>query len=173
MGVWLPFYRARGEDLPNGGDGVRCPSCGYADSRVLDSRPTQDGVTIRRRRECPRCQRRFTTYERLEEMPIFVVKQDGRRETFDRQKILRGLMTACEKRPVSAQQLSDIADEIARLAHDESDGEVASRWIGERVMDGLRDVDEVAYVRFASVYRDFADVERFREEVERLGRKRT
>lgn len=152
---------------------MRCPSCGYADSRVLDSRPTQDGAAIRRRRECPRCQRRFTTYERQEEMPLFVVKQDGRREAFDRQKILRGLMTACEKRPVPAQVLSGIADEIARIAHDENDAEVPSRWIGERVMEQLREVDEVAYVRFASVYRAFADVERFREEVERLGRKQT
>ncbi len=152
---------------------MRCPACGYADSRVLDSRPAQDGAAIRRRRECPRCQRRFTTYERLEEVPLLVVKQDGRRESFDRQKILRGLMTACEKRPVSIARLNELVDDVARQAHDEADGEVASRWIGERVMDGLRDVDEVAYVRFASVYRDFADVERFREEVERLGRKRT
>ncbi|MDA8346216.1 MAG: transcriptional regulator NrdR [Thermaerobacter sp.] len=150
---------------------MRCPACGYADSRVLDSRPAQDGAAIRRRRECPRCQRRFTTYERLEEVPLLVVKQDGSREVFDRQKILRGLMTACEKRPVSMARLSELVDEVARKAHDESDGEVASRWIGELVMHGLKDVDEVAYVRFASVYRDFADVEKFREEVERLGRK--
>ncbi len=100
-----------------------------------------------------------------------MVKQDGSREVFDRQKILRGLMTACEKRPVSMARLSELVDEVARKAHDESDGEVASRWIGELVMHGLKDVDEVAYVRFASVYRDFADVEKFREEVERLGRK--
>ncbi len=150
---------------------MRCPSCGYADSRVLDSRPAQDGAAIRRRRECPRCLRRFTTYERLEEVPLLVVKQDGRREVYDRQKILRGLMTACEKRPVPMARLSELVDDVTRQAHDESDGEVASRWIGERVMEGLKDVDEVAYVRFASVYRDFADVERFREEVERLGRK--
>jgi transcriptional repressor NrdR len=152
---------------------VRCPGCGYADSRVLDSRPAQDGAAIRRRRECPRCQKRFTTYERLEEVPLLVVKQDGSREVFDRQKILRGLMTACEKRPVSMARLNELVDEVARLAHDESDGEVASRWLGERVMDGLKEVDEVAYVRFASVYRAFADVEKFREEVERLGRNRT
>ncbi len=152
---------------------MRCPACGYADSRVLDSRPAQEGAAIRRRRECPRCQRRFTTYERLEEVPLLVVKQDGSREVFDRQKILRGLMTACEKRPVSMARLNELVDEVARRAHDESDGEVASRWLGERVMDGLKEVDEVAYVRFASVYRAFADVEKFREEVERLGRNRT
>jgi len=157
----------------DGGERMRCPSCGYGDSRVLDSRPTQDGAAIRRRRECPRCQRRFTTYERIEEMPLLVVKQDGRREEFDRQKILGGLMTACHKRPVAMAELQRIADDVARRAHDESDGEVASRWIGEQVMEELRSLDEVAYVRFASVYRAFADAERFREEVERLGRKRS
>ena len=150
---------------------MRCPACGYADSRVLDSRPTQDGLSIRRRRECPKCLRRFTTYERIEEAPLLVVKQDGRRESFDRQKILHGLMTACEKRPVPMARLTAIADEVARAAHDESDGEVPSRWIGEQVMQRLKDVDEVAYVRFASVYRAFADAERFREEVERLTRR--
>lgn len=150
---------------------MRCPACDHADSRVLDSRPTQDGTSIRRRRECPRCFKRFTTYERLEETPLLVVKHDGRREAFDRQKILRGLITACEKRPVSSQTLSGIADQIAVEAHDVPEGEVQSRWIGERVMTLLREVDEVAYVRFASVYRAFADVERFREEVERLGRR--
>lgn len=149
---------------------MRCPACDFGDSRVLDSRPTQDGTSIRRRRECPRCQRRFTTYERLEETPLLVVKQDGRRESFERQKILHGLVTACEKRPVSSQTLTQIADQIAVEAHDLSEGEVDSRWIGERVMALLREIDEVAYVRFASVYRAFADVERFREEVERLGR---
>lgn len=150
---------------------MRCPACGYADSRVLDSRPTQDGLAIRRRRECPKCLRRFTTYERIEEAPLLVVKQDGRREGFDRQKILRGLMTACEKRPVPMAVLVAIADDVARAAHDESDGEVPSRWIGEQVMQRLKGVDEVAYVRFASVYRAFADAERFREEVERLTRR--
>ncbi len=150
---------------------MRCPACGYADSRVLDSRPTQDGLAIRRRRECPKCLRRFTTYERIEEAPLLVVKQDGRREGFDRQKILHGLMTACEKRPVPMAKLVAIADEVARAAYDESDGEVPSRWIGEQVMRRLKEVDEVAYVRFASVYRAFADAERFREEVERLTRR--
>jgi len=150
---------------------LRCPGCGYPDSRVLDSRPTQDGAAIRRRRECPRCQRRFTTYERLEETPLLVVKQDERRELFDRQKILRGLLTAAEKRPVALARLQEIADEVARAAHEENDGEVGSRWIGEQVMERLKEVDEVAYVRFASVYRQFADAERFREEVERLSRR--
>jgi len=150
---------------------LRCPGCGYPDSRVLDSRPTQDGAAIRRRRECPRCQRRFTTYERLEETPLLVVKQDGRRELFDRQKILRGLLTAAEKRPVALARLQEIADEVARAAHEENDGEVGRRWIGEQVMERLKEVDEVAYVRFASVYRQFADAERFREEVERLSRR--
>jgi len=150
---------------------MRCPACGYPDSRVLDSRPAQDGLSIRRRRECPKCLKRFTTYERIEESPLLVVKADGRREGFDRQKILHGLMTACEKRPVPLPKLIAIADEVARAAHDECEGEVPSRWIGEQVMERLKEVDEVAYVRFASVYRAFADPERFREEVERLTRR--
>ncbi|MBX5468128.1 MAG: transcriptional regulator NrdR [Firmicutes bacterium] len=147
---------------------MRCPFCGFPDTKVLDSRPAHDGREIRRRRECLACHRRFTSYERVEEAPLWVVKKDGRRETFDRQKILKGLLTACEKRPVSLEALEEVAEAVERAMRDQGRGEVTTREIGELVMDHLRRLDEVAYVRFASVYRQFTDLEGFRQELERL-----
>ncbi len=147
---------------------MRCPFCHYPDSKVLDSRPAEDGQAIRRRRECLDCHRRFTSYERVEEIPIWVVKKDGRREAFDRSKILRGLLTACEKRPISLDRLEQVVDRVERDVRDAASGEIATRSIGELVMQELRQLDEVAYVRFASVYRQFTDIEGFRQELERL-----
>ncbi|MDA8207009.1 MAG: transcriptional regulator NrdR [Thermaerobacter sp.] len=147
---------------------MRCPFCHFGDTKVLDSRPTEDGQAIRRRRECLECHRRFTSYERVEEIPIWVVKKDGRREAFDRAKILRGLLTACEKRPISLPALEDAVDQVERSVRDLAQGEVPTQVIGEQVMQRLRDLDQVAYVRFASVYRQFTDIEGFRRELERL-----
>ena len=147
---------------------MKCPFCGHAKDKVVDSRETGAGDSIRRRRECLQCGRRFTSYERVEEIPYFVVKKDGRREPFDRQKLLAGLHRACEKRPVSAKALQAIADEIEQMVSDSSEREVDSRRIGERVMERLRDLDKVAYVRFASVYRQFEDVQEFMAELREL-----
>ncbi|HHY92741.1 MAG TPA: transcriptional repressor NrdR [Firmicutes bacterium] len=147
---------------------MRCPFCGQPDTKVLDSRPAEDGSAIRRRRECEGCGRRFTTYERVEEQPLFVVKRDGRRERFDRQKILTGLVKACEKRPISLATLEELAQGVEREIRNTLLEEVPSTTIGDLVIERLRDLDEVAYVRFASVYRRFTDVERFREELESL-----
>lgn len=147
---------------------MRCPFCGEPDTKVLDSRPAEAGSVIRRRRECGACNRRFTTYERVEEQPLYVVKRDGRRERFDRQKILAGLVKACEKRPVSLPTLEALAESVEREVRNTLLEEVPSTTIGDLVMQKLRDLDEVAYVRFASVYRRFTDVERFREELESL-----
>ncbi len=147
---------------------MRCPYCKAEGSRVLDSRPTEEGTVIRRRRECPVCSRRFTTYEKVEEAPFSVIKKDGRREPFDRAKILTGLLKACEKRPVSIDELERVATEVEREVRDTWSREVSSQEIGEKVMERLRALDEVAYVRFASVYRQFKDLQRFREELDRL-----
>ena len=147
---------------------MRCPYCKAEGSRVLDSRPTEEGTVIRRRRECPACSRRFTTYEKVEEAPFSVIKKDGRREPFDRAKILTGLLKACEKRPVSIDELERVATEVEREVRDTWSREVTSKEIGEKVMERLRALDEVAYVRFASVYRQFKDLQRFREELDRL-----
>lgn len=147
---------------------MRCPFCETPDTKVIDSRPTEDGHAIRRRRECPSCGKRFTTYEKLEEMLFMVVKNDGRREAFDRNKVLTGIMRACEKRPVSMAQMEGIADEVERSLNNMMEKEVSSNMIGEVIMDKLKDLDEVAYVRFASVYRDFKDVNTFVAEVEKL-----
>jgi len=147
---------------------LKCPYCGYLDSRVLESRATEDVTAIRRRRECPRCNRRFTTYERVEETPLIVVKKDGRREFFSRQKILSGMLKACEKRPISLETLEDASYQIERELREKWRGEVSSREIGELVMEKLKGIDDVAYVRFASVYREFRDLSGFREEVERI-----
>lgn len=152
----------------SGGDAVRCPYCHYEDSKVLDSRPTDEGMAVRRRRECLSCQRRFTTYEKVEEQMLHVIKRDGRRVAFDRGNILTGLMKACEKRPISIDELQRVTAEIELEIRNRFDREVPSTEIGELVMDKLRTLDEVAYVRFASVYRQFADIHRFREELERL-----
>lgn len=147
---------------------MNCPFCRHDDTRVLDSRPTDEGSAIRRRRECAMCERRFTTYERVEEPPLLVVKKDGRREAFDRQKILRGMITASEKRPVTLAQLESLASGVERYIRDQGIDEVPSHLVGERVMDLLAALDTVAYVRFASVYRDFTDLRGFKELLERM-----
>ena len=147
---------------------MRCPFCGYAESKVIDSRPAEEGATIRRRRECLACQKRFTTYEIMERLPLVVVKRDGSRQTFDKIKIMNGMLRACEKRPVSLQALEKIADEIEQELQNSLEREVTTTEIGEMVMSKLKDVDEVAYVRFASVYRQFKDVNTFFEELQKL-----
>ncbi len=148
---------------------MKCPFCGHQDDKVLDSRTVQDGEAIRRRRECLKCARRFTTYEQIEELRVMVIKSDGNRQPFDRNKVLRGMIVACEKRPVSTETLENIADEIERQIHSTGKKEIESKAIGEMVMDALKQVDCVAYVRFASVYRQFEDVGQFKEIVDVLG----
>ncbi|HET8761154.1 MAG TPA: transcriptional regulator NrdR [Nitrospiria bacterium] len=147
---------------------MRCPFCAEQEDRVVDSRVNRDGLMIRRRRECLGCQRRYTTYERVEEILPAVVKKDGRREPFDRAKILHGLKKACEKRPVPVSVLEDIADRVEKRVQEMGEAEVASRVIGEEVMAQLHQVDQVAYVRFASVYREFKDVTQFLDELTTL-----
>ena len=151
---------------------MRCPFCGHQDDKVLDSRTVKDGDAIRRRRECVSCERRFTTYEEIEEMLVMVVKRDGRREPFDREKVLRGMIVACEKRPVGMDTLEAAADGIERAVYDSGSHEIDSGTIGEMVVEALRKVDQVAYVRFASVYRQFEDVGQFKEIVDVLDRGR-
>ncbi|HHY76824.1 MAG TPA: transcriptional repressor NrdR [Firmicutes bacterium] len=151
---------------------MKCPFCGFLDSRVLESRPTDEDTAIRRRRECPRCGRRFTTYERVDETPLVVIKKDGSREMFSRQKILSGMLRACEKRPIPLETLEDAAFDIERALRESGKGEVTSKEIGEMVMAKLRAIDDVAYVRFASVYREFTDLMGFREELERILREK-
>ena len=147
---------------------MKCPFCGYEESKVIDSRPTDEGERIRRRRECLQCQKRFTTYEIIESLPIIVIKKDRSREVFDRDKLLNGLMRACEKRPVSIDTLEKIIDDIEASLQNSLDREVTSEKIGELVMDKLKTVDEVAYVRFASVYRQFKDINTFMSELSKL-----
>ena len=147
---------------------MRCPFCAHPESRVLDSRPADEGATIRRRRECVSCAKRFTTYERIDEAPLVVVKKDSRRELFDRNKLLNGLIKACEKRPISVERLEKLVVEIEKELRNKMESEVSSSVIGELVMNWLRDEDEVAYVRFASVYREFQDIDSFREELEKF-----
>ncbi len=149
---------------------MRCQYCGYLDSRVIDSRPTEEGSSIRRRRECLRCGRRFTTYEKIEMSPVMVVKKDMRREPFNGEKIKKGLLLACQKRNVSIKDIDAIVEKVEKLVHSSGDDEFSSRRIGEAVMDCLKDLDEVAYVRFASVYRQFTDVGSFMEELNKLVR---
>ncbi len=147
---------------------MKCPYCSFADSKVVDSRPADEGNSIRRRRECLSCARRFTTYETVESLPLIVIKKDGRRQTFDRQKLLAGMMRACEKRPLPLSALEDACTEIEQSLQNTLAREVASVQIGELVMEKLRDIDEVAYVRFASVYRQFKDINTFRDELNKL-----
>ena len=147
---------------------MKCPYCGYKESRVVDSRPADEGNSIRRRRECLSCEKRFTTYETMESLPMVVIKKDGSRQTFDKSKLLNGMLRACEKRPVPFSQLEGIANEIEQALQNEMDREVPSARIGELVMDRLREVDEVAYVRFASVYRQFKDISTFMSELNKL-----
>lgn len=149
---------------------MKCPFCSYEDSRVIDSRSVENGASIRRRRECPSCGRRFTTYEKYEETPLVVNKKDGRRELFDIYKLLNGLLKAFEKRPVSLETIQNMAHEIERELRLKGESEVSSREIGELVMKHLEETDQIAYVRFASVYRQFADVQNFMQELQRLVR---
>lgn len=147
---------------------MKCPFCGYTESKVIDSRPTDEFARIRRRRECLGCAKRFTTYEVVESLPIIVVKKDKSRESFDREKLLGGMMRACEKRPVSIQTLEKAVDDIEIQLQNSLDREVDSIAIGEYAMRALKEIDEVAYVRFASVYRQFKDIQSFREEITKL-----
>ena len=147
---------------------MRCPFCGYEESKVVNSRPTDDGERIRRRRECLQCQKRFTTYEVMETLPIIVVKKDGSRQAFDRDKLLRGLLRACERRPVSLVDLERAASEIEYAISNDMSQEVRSEKIGELAMEKLRELDEVAYVRFASVYRQFRDIDTFMDALRKL-----
>ena len=147
---------------------MKCPFCGHLKDKVVDSRETQESQAIRRRRECLECGRRFTTYEKLEDVPVMVVKKDGRRERFDRKKLLEGMLTACEKRSVPLPRLEVICDEVEGLAQDRQEREIATTEIGELVVDRLRDLDDVAYVRFASVYRQFKDINAFMSELKAL-----
>jgi transcriptional repressor NrdR len=147
---------------------MRCPSCGHAEDRVVDSRATREGQAIRRRRECTHCGHRFTTYEYIENLPLMVVKKDGERESFDRQKLLAGVERACWKRPIARESIVQLVDEVTEKIEGEFAGEVPSHVIGEKVMEKLARLDEVAYVRFASVYRHFRDFNQFLEEVRGL-----
>ena len=147
---------------------MKCPFCGHPDDKVVDSRATTDGSAIRRRRECLACEKRFTTYEHVEEQPLMVIKKDGRREPFDRSKLVTGLVKACEKRPVSMEQIEQLVDELERDLSRRFEREVPTTEIGERVMRRLHDLDPVAYVRFASVYREFKDAEQFMRELHEL-----
>jgi transcriptional repressor NrdR len=152
---------------------MRCPFCENDDTKVIDSRHTDEGHAIRRRRECEKCNKRFTTYEKVEEVILMVIKKDGSRETFDRNKVMNGIIKACEKRPVPIAEIEKIVDDIERGLNNLMEKEVKSTFIGELIMDRLKDLDEVAYVRFASVYRQFTDINTFVKEIEGLlGRKR-
>jgi transcriptional repressor NrdR len=147
---------------------MRCPFCGETKDKVVDSRESGSGDAIRRRRECQDCSRRFTSYERIEEIPYLVIKKDGRREAFDRVKLMAGLHRACEKRPVSAKELARLVDDVEKMVLDSTEREVETRAIGELVMERLKELDKVAYVRFASVYRQFEDVQEFMSELKGL-----
>ena len=147
---------------------MKCPFCGYSESKVIDSRPADEGASIRRRRECLSCSKRFTTYETVESLPMVVVKKDGSRQSFDRRKVLGGMIRACEKRPVPLAELEKISEEIEQDLQNSREREVSTEIIGEKVMDRLRSVDQVAYVRFASVYRQFKDIDTFMAELNKL-----
>jgi transcriptional repressor NrdR len=147
---------------------LHCPFCHYEESKVIDTRSTEEGSAIRRRRECISCKNRFTTYEKIEEIPLIVVKKDGTRESFNRNKVLNGLIRACEKRPVSIDQMEYIVDQIETYLNNSMEKEVASQLIGEMIMNSLKELDEVAYVRFASVYRQFKDINTFIDELTKL-----
>jgi len=147
---------------------MKCPFCGQEKDRVVDSRPSQDGRSVRRRRECESCGKRFTTYEYIEEVPLTVIKNDGRREPFNRQKLQRGIELACKKRPISAEKIASMVDEIEEELQSLSKTEITSKQVGETVMKKLKDLDEVAYVRFASVYHKFKDINEFMNELKNL-----
>ena len=162
------------EDLPAGRrrsvwrSSLKCPYCGYSESKVIDSRPADENSSIRRRRECLSCGKRFTTYETVESLPMVVVKKDGSRQSFDRRKVLGGMIRACEKRPVPLAELEKIAEEIEQDLQNSMEREISTEAIGEKVMERLRNVDQVAYVRFASVYRQFKDIDTFMTELNKL-----
>ena len=147
---------------------MKCPYCGHPESKVIDSRPADENASIRRRRECLACARRFTTYETVESLPMVVVKKDGSRQSFDRRKVLGGMIRACEKRPVPLAELEKIAEEIEQDLQNSMEREISTEAIGEKVMERLRNVDQVAYVRFASVYRQFKDIDTFMTELNKL-----
>jgi transcriptional repressor NrdR len=147
---------------------MNCPFCGHKEDKVIDSRESKEGDVVRRRRQCLGCERRFTTYERSDEIPYMVVKKDGRREKFDRQKVLSGLLKACEKRPVAMAKLAEVVDGVEAGLADNPDREISTTQIGEMLMEHLKNLDKIAYVRFASVYRDFQDVEAFLNELKNL-----
>lgn len=147
---------------------MKCPFCGYTESKVIDSRPTDENERIRRRRECIQCSKRFTTYETIEDVPVIVIKKDRSREVFDRNKILKGMLRACEKRKVTVAELDEKIDEIEAQLQSSVDREVSSSRIGELIMEKLKEIDEVAYVRFASVYKEFDSAESFRDELAKL-----
>ena len=147
---------------------MKCPYCGYLESKVVDSRPADEGASIRRRRECLSCHKRFTTYETMESLPLMVIKKDGSRQSYDRGKVMGGLIRACEKRPVSYQTLEGLVSEIEQVLQNQMDREISSSKIGELVMERLKQLDEVAYVRFASVYREFKDINSFLAELNHL-----
>lgn len=147
---------------------MKCPFCGHDESKVIDSRPAEEGNSIRRRRECLGCQKRFTTYETVERMPLVVIKRDGSRQTFDKIKLINGMLRACEKRPVGLQEIEKIADDIEQELIGKLDHEISSEEVGNLVMERLKDIDEVAYIRFASVYRQFKDVDSFMDILSKL-----
>lgn len=147
---------------------MKCPACGYTESKVVDSRPTEEGASIRRRRECLSCQNRFTTYETIETLPLLVIKKDKTREMFDKAKLMGGIVSACNKRPVTMEQVEGIASAIESELQNSLTREISSRQIGVLVMEKLKDLDEVAYVRFASVYREFKDLDTFMRELEKI-----
>ena len=147
---------------------MKCPYCADQEDKVIDSRPTDDGTTIRRRRECLKCHKRYTTYEKVESLPILVVKKDGSRQAYEREKVQKGILRACEKRNVSADQLEKLVDSIEAQIYNSLEREITTEFIGELVMEKLRDLDEVAYVRFASVYRHFKDINTFMSELDKL-----
>ncbi len=147
---------------------MKCPFCGYSESKVIDSRPAEEGASIRRRRECLSCAKRFTTYETVESLPMVVVKKDGSRQSFEKRKVLGGMIRACEKRPVPLAELEQISDEIEQDLQNSMEREIRTEDIGEKVMEKLRNVDQVAYVRFASVYRQFKDIDTFMAELNKL-----
>lgn len=151
---------------------MNCPFCGHLHDKVVDSRESKEGDAIRRRRQCLSCERRFTTYERIDEVPYMVIKKDGRREKFDRQKVLAGLLKACEKRPIGMAHLSELVNQVESKVIDSADREIPTTQIGEILMAGLRELDKIAYVRFASVYRDFQDEEAFFNELKNLMRQK-
>ncbi len=147
---------------------MHCPFCHYEESKVIDTRPTEEGSAIRRRRECIQCKNRFTTYEKVEEIPLIVVKKDGTRESFNRNKVLNGVIRACEKRPVTLDQIENLVDQVETKLNNTLDKEVQSKEIGEMIMTALKEIDEVSYVRFASVYRQFKDINTFIDELTKL-----